>query len=308
MRVLIVAFLAILLFEASGVRIRSNIVHLDTCKGDECTALMDEVHYSPHLAKTHAYPYMVKNPSQLVSIKCEMGSPTCSLAHGDPAYDFPEGELSFLKIAQKHGTDKVQIPKHHHGKQYDPMYQKWLGKYSKGLEPFTFVEVGFSQGSSAKTWHEFLPSADTHEFELRCDQDWNRDMTGANGQSGPHRKMEYCTLHCGDGTDKEFLEKSLEGVPAPLIAVDDGGHGKQEMIDFFDNMWPKIRPGGLLFVEDLAESYVNGVGPDGFVQTYVKPLMRDLMDGKPKRMPEVSESLAAIECHQEICVFQKKAA
>jgi len=216
--------------------------------------------------------------------------------------DSSSQQQDLLNIMRRTGTDKVT--QHH----YSPMYQKWAGHLSQNSsEPFTFLEVGFAMGYSARAWAMFFPSADVHEMEVSCDvEDWNRGSTSPRARghpTGPHRDLGYCRLHCGDAQSADFLEESLKDVQAPLIVVDDGGHGPQEMRLFYKNVWPKIRPGGMLFVEDLAESYAVA---GGWVQETLRPLMLDLVEGNlPAKMPELSKDLVSMECREQICVFLK---
>jgi len=285
------------------------------CVGAECLELVDYVQSASFCADessdvTSRYRFMKCGAgNKAYSISCARGRRGCSVSYEDPQTvlqasipDSSSQQKDLLSIMRRTGTDKVT--QHH----YSPMYQKWAGHLShNNSEPFTFLEVGFAMGYSARAWAMFFPSADVHEMEVSCDEDWNRGSTspGSRGHpTGPHRDLGYCRLHCGDATKEDFLEESLAGVKhAPYVVVDDGGHGAEEMRLFFKHMWPKLRPGGMFFVEDLAESY--GV-PGGFMETTAKPLMKDLM-GLGSSIPELSADLESMECREQICVFQKKA-
>jgi hypothetical protein len=279
-----------------------------TCSGDDCVQLMDDIHWNSKDART------VRNrPSKydgLKSIRCEGGMASCELSYTFPdsnellqANVHSSGARDFYRIAKEKGTDKVTT---HH---YETTYQEYLGNYSlPDALPFVMVEIGFAKGGSAKTWHEFLPKAKLHEFDVHCDEQWNVMDTSPAGIKGEHRDLGYCTLHCGDGTSATFLQESLKNDEAPFIVIDDGGHGPSEMKNTFEHMWPKLRAGGLFFIEDLAESYAPGLRMDAFVEKKVKPIVRDLLAPNGKNQLDVSSQVESIQCREQICALRKRGA
>jgi hypothetical protein len=227
------------------------------------------------------------------------------------AYTLPESDSlvevsttakDFYSIAKSTGTDKVTV---HH---YETTYQEYLGNYSKpDAKPFLMVEVGFAKGYSARAWHRFLPNAKVHEFDVHCDEAWNVEDTSPGGLKGAHRDLKFCKLHCGDGANAAFLEESLKGEEAPFIVIDDGGHGPEEMKNTFEAMWPKVQPGGLYFIEDLAEAYHYGNRDEAFVEKKMKPLMSDLLGigGTKKLLESVSGQVESMQCREQICALRK---
>ena len=69
------------------------------------------------------------------------------------------------------------------------------------------------------------------------------------------------------------------------------------MTDAFIKWWPQVQPGGLYFIEDLAESYADPEA--GFVETALKKMVPDVTTG-------ISKEVETIECMQQICVLRKK--
>jgi hypothetical protein len=275
---------------------------------------MDDVHWNASLVGTNGWysyqfhPYVasgkVKKIPEVYSVSCRRGSRQCKLTRGSPARALAEtvpkhGEKNVLEAMRQSGTDKVT------NHNYSPMYQEWLGPLSKEDVPqrFTFVEVGFARGNSARAWSSLFSEANVHEFEVRCDVEWNEDMTKPPGVSAEsHRDLGYCKLHCGDGTSLTFLEESLKDESRPFVVIDDGEHTADQMKEFFRNMWPKVQPGGMFFVEDLACSYLF---PQGFVQTILKPIIRDMMGLTPRDRSSIFSDVELVECREEMCLFKK---
>jgi hypothetical protein len=276
---------------------------------------MDDVHYSTRFALTKA---TAQNRNQnvpalqpdLQAIMCRADQKACTIFKLPVNRDVPNtmdalstapipqaGMKDFLRIGLKRGTDKVTDHR------YEFLYQEYLGPFSEdGVQPFTFMEIGYSGGNSARTWQEFLPSADIHEFEISCDKPYS------HAHLIEHRNVNGINLHCGDAMNKDVVQESLANVSQPFVIVDDGGHGPDDMLVPFKREWQRLQPGGFYFMEDLAESYQ--VDTQGFVQTMIKPLMVDLVSqGDAHYSPafaEISSTLDHIKCMQHICVFAKK--
>jgi len=309
-------------YEIQSKKVNQHLLRKETnesprsCSGQECVHLMDDIHYNA--ADDRTVRNLPAISEGLKTIYCKQGMSTCELSYSFPSGALlqaadgdhsGDGERNFYEIAKKTGTDKVDghPPGSHH---YETTYQEYLGKYSlPNADPFVMVEVGFAKGSSAKAWAEFLPKAKLHEFDVHCDEQWNVMDTSPEGIKGKHRDLGYCKLHCGDGANAAFLQESLKDDEAPLVMIDDGGHGPEEMKNTFDIMWPKVKPGGLFFIEDLAESYAVGLRMDAFVEKRLKPIVHDLLLPKPsgaKRLiGDVSSQIESIQCREQICALRK---
>lgn len=277
------------------------------CFGDDCVKLMDDIHYNSQSRGTFRNLPHLSNG--LKSIYCQNGGGGCRLSYmvdGDATKKKTSlGLPTFYEIAQKAGTDKVDL---HH---YETLYQSYLGSLSLSQgKRFTFVEVGFATGRSAHAWHEWLGKADVHEFDVNCDQGWNKHETAPSHLHltdkdlfyKRHRDLGYCQLHCGDGTNVSFIDEALSGVENPFVVVDDGGHSAAEMKASLNNWWPRIQPGGLFFMEDLAESYVVS---DGFVKSLLKSIVQDVVSSSTSTTSSISKYVESIECMEQICVLKK---
>ena len=96
----------------------------------------------------------------------------------------------------------------------------------------------------------------------------------------------------------------------PLVAIDDGGHGADEMRGSFEYLFPRLAPCGLFVMEDLAESYA--VGSFGFIPT-VQRVLDDALHYDAsipytthlRKLPHLADYLASIHCFKHLCVFYR---
>jgi len=176
---------------------------------------------------------------------------------------------TFEEIARAHGTDKVT--EHDFG----PVYERHL----EGLrgESLVLFEIGVHRGASLRTWLEYIPGADIHGF----DNDPKCMPTGGYG----------FRTHLVDVMSQAFrnLAKAL---PAPDVVVDDGGHWPKEQRAAFRALWPRLKPGGLYFVEDLQVKREKDFAGD--VSAWAGSVLRT-----------EGNDMGEVHCYPEICVIVK---
>ena len=150
------------------------------------------------------------------------------------------------------------------------MYQKYLGSYSlDDAKPFQFVEVGFFWGKGYDLYREFLPKGECHSIEIACIPPGPREEGkwvssalllityhmicfvdqiliirlqpwGNTAENNP-RYQQYLDenrLHCGDGSDVNFLmdvwmkEMKRQDAPPLKVVIDDASHLAEHMGEF----------------------------------------------------------------------------
>lgn len=254
-----------------------------------------------------------------------------------------EGERDFYKVGKSTGTDKVMAPSElpgclenpgsctrpnctrpecrpwgHH---YDTMYQNRLGPYSReNIEPFQFLEIGFFNGRGYDTYRSFLPQGECHSIEIAClpegpvsEGKWPWGNFAAKNPRY-HQYLDTNRLHCGDGSDVNFLdlvwrnEMSRPGAPPLKIVVDDGSHLSHHMVASVFFWFPRIQPRGLLIVEDIQPI----ADASAFATQFLPQIMKDLhYCGDPKQaednlcFPTLFPLLASIHCEMHICIFER---
>lgn len=171
--------------------------------------------------------------------------------------------MTLTEIAIKHGTAKV-------GQGFMPLYEKILEPL-RGMD-ICLLEIGIAEGASLRTWREYFPKAYI----------WGLDKVVMCEVAG-------CIIAEGDASETGVLVGKLginTEVPLFDIIIDDASHRASEQLMTFDNLWPKVLPGGWYVVEDLFTLYDpvwNPSGPNIIDELYAR--MQDILTGSD----EISE-------------------
>lgn len=118
----------------------------------------------------------------------------------------------------------------------------YLRDYDKLFYPYrdrdiNVFEVGFYHGGSCKLWEDYFSNAKIKFV------DYNPDCV-LNSTSG------RATL---DIIDSMILTTDYFKDFPPDIAIDDSYHSLESQIHFIQTIYPVLRPGGLLIIEDIVD-------------------------------------------------------
>ncbi len=138
------------------------------------------------------------------------------------------------EIANKYNTDKGTVAYEKHG--YTEEYSKYIPE--KG--PFELLEIGCWHGDSVKMWNEYNP-----DMYINC-IDIDPNCLNYIKQTG----WNYEIL-IGDATKKEFVESTFDPQEEFDAIIDDGSHRYEDILASFKLLYPKLKPGGYYFIEDL---------------------------------------------------------
>lgn len=136
--------------------------------------------------------------------------------------------MSWDDIARRCGTDKASS---HHG--YVEHYQQRL----EDRKVERLLEIGVAHGYSLRLWHEVFPDALIVGVDIvpecRLHQRTNVAVITADA-SHPASMAAISTLH------------------GPFdVVIDDGSHDERATWMAFEELYPRLAPGGIYFVEDL---------------------------------------------------------
>lgn len=112
---------------------------------------------------------------------------------------------------------------------YAPTYEKYLESFRD--REFTMLEIGVSAGGSLRSWRKYFPKAKIFGID-----------------NNPDCKMDGAFI--GDQSDFNFLQSVLNEIGSPDVIVDDGAHFAPLTILTFEYLFPRMKDGGLYFVED----------------------------------------------------------
>jgi trans-aconitate methyltransferase len=142
----------------------------------------------------------------------------------DPENYEPESKewKTLTDLADIYKTDKGNI-KHN----YTNVYEKYIKQDTKDL-----LEIGVACGASLKMWNEYLPAANITGLDIRPEC------------------MEMCKGYDRIGI---VINDATTWIPDSEydVIIDDGSHVSLDIINTFNNLWPKVKKGGLYFIEDM---------------------------------------------------------
>ncbi len=148
--------------------------------------------------------------------------------------------MKWDEIALKYGADKASS---HHS--YMPIYQEYIGK----REVKSLFEIGCAHGKSLMMWAELLPDA----LITSVDIDENCRL---------HQRKNIAVI-IADATDPARMA-AVSALNGPFqVIIDDGEHDHNQVRIAFEELWWRLEPGGVYFIEDLD-------GDSQFVQDFCK--------------------------------------
>jgi len=128
---------------------------------------------------------------------------------------------------------------------YDTLLSKYIGK------KITFVEVGILDGGSLFMWQEFFgPQARIIGIDLN-----------PNAKKWERFGFE---IHIASQSNPESWDTFFKNVGPIDILLDDGGHTYIQQIITAEKSLDHINDGGILIVEDMHTSYMDGFGQKEF--------------------------------------------
>lgn len=120
----------------------------------------------------------------------------------------------------------------HH--RYGPLYDRLLTPYKDSAR--VVLELGIENGCSLRAWREFFTNAEIIGLEKE-----------------PHKLFQdfrISTYRC-DTTERDATLELVANLPKIDVICDDGSHVLTEQIFAVCALWPKLKSGGIMIVEDI---------------------------------------------------------
>jgi demethylmacrocin O-methyltransferase len=198
------------------------------------------------------------------------------------------------EIAIHFGTDKATVHKTgSHG--YTPHYDKAFESFRE--KPAKFLEIGVGGGESIQTWLEYF----THPRSYIYGVDTNHSTNPWNTpKATTHERYTFCQ---GDQSHDVFWKCFIADYGSDWdIVMDDGGHFSNQIITSFNELWPKVKSGGLYCIEDLGVAY----GAGSIFVSAGFPNHIDWLRHKIDQMNSTNSDIDSITFARELAILRKK--
>jgi hypothetical protein len=119
---------------------------------------------------------------------------------------------------------------------YFDIYERHFSRF-RGHEA-RILEIGIYSGGSLEMWRDYFgPRSYIYGVDIRPEC--------------KRYETESIKISIGDQADRNFWKEFKAGSPALDVVIDDGGHGAEQQIVAFEELFPFLRPGGVYLCEDL---------------------------------------------------------
>lgn len=139
--------------------------------------------------------------------------------------------MTLTELFTKYPTDKLS------SHSYEPLYSELLAPYRDSAT--AILEIGIEHGQSLRAWREYFPKANIYGL----DNALHKMIQG---------EPRIATIHT-DTTDRDGFLRAISNLPPIDIAIDDGNHVLTCQLFAVAALWSKLKPGGLIVVEDIAK-------------------------------------------------------
>jgi cephalosporin hydroxylase len=202
------------------------------------------------------------------------------------------GEMSLYSEFLRHQGRKV-----HKWTQYFPMYERHLGRY-RNL-PLTLLEIGSGEGGSAQLWKRWLgPYAQIVSVDI-------------NPACAKFEESQIA-VRIGSQADPAFLNNVLAEFGRPDIIIDDGSHVMSHVVTTFRQLYLRLSPNGVYFVEDMHtaywDEYEGGLHRPGSFIELCKHLIDELnADWSRNALPatEFTRNTTSMHFYDSAVVFER---
>lgn len=152
--------------------------------------------------------------------------------------------LNLTELGKAYRTDKFELG-------YLPEYERFLMPIRKKARSILEIGIGAhnntkSGGYSLKMWASYFKKAKIYGIDLI-------DKSFLNSR-------RISTFKC-DQSNASDIKKKTKDLTFDLI-IDDGSHFVEHQITSFQNLFPKLNPGGFYIIEDISGSFSKRLGGD----------------------------------------------
>lgn len=208
-----------------------------------------------------------------------------------PPQDYePEESIDFAAASMTQIADHFKTDKGSMKHLYTEVYAKYLESYR--IRPVHLVEIGVACGSSLKMWAHYLGQGSR--------------ITGVDIRpecAALCAKYPAIDIRIGDAAAMKF-DETFD------VVVDDGSHISKEIVDNWNNLWPRLRPGGYYIIEDLRcthdPSYAANFTFPKDPALFDRRHFMEWLDDKLRHMDFRRSEVEFIHFHRELAIMRKR--
>jgi len=199
----------------------------------------------------------------------------------------------------------AELVKHYKLDSHTPkgLFSTLYERYLKNSRPskFSLLEVGVGNGSSLKMWSNYFPQGSIFGLDIH--------PTCASFCK------KFKSVHISIGNPSDPVQMPRQFIQNFDLIIETASHITNNFITSFNNLWPKLKSGGLYFIEDpfyelhsSKESSLTKPSPLSIKRWFSKSEHPDFHSFLQSQLSvlENNNELEFIHCYPKLCILRKK--
>lgn len=165
---------------------------------------------------------------------------------------------------------------------------------------FKMLEIGVLNGGSLEMWRQYFPKATIVGIDINpgCKQ---------------HEQIDKnIHVRIGDQSDPIFLQSLIDEFGDFDLILDDGSHHVAHVNKTFQFLYPKLKDGGIYFIEDTHAAYWDSHGGNINITESINNVAKELIDSinadhtRGQKTPDYfTKNVRCMSVYDSIIVFDK---
>ena len=165
---------------------------------------------------------------------------------------------------------------------------------------FKMLEIGVLNGGSLEMWRNYFPKAKIVGIDINPDCR-NHEQSDKN-----------IFVRIGDQSDEKFLQDLIDEFGEFDLILDDGSHHVDHVNKTFQYLYPKLKDGGIYFIEDTHAAYWSSHGGSINAPESINNVAKDMIDSinadhaRGQKKPDYyTKNVKCMTVYDSIIVFDK---
>jgi SAM-dependent methyltransferase len=165
---------------------------------------------------------------------------------------------------------------------------------------FKMLEIGVLNGGSLEMWRNYFPKAKIVGIDINPDCR-NHEQTDKN-----------IFVRIGDQSNEKFLQDLIDEFGEFDLILDDGSHHVDHVNRTFQYLYPKLKDGGIYFIEDTHAAYWSSHGGSINAPESINNVAKDMIDSinadhaRGQKTPDFyTKNVKCMTVYDSIIVFDK---